>query len=284
MMRPLSGGDFKPRPRVSVTALPATARLASLLAESCTKALARFSAASWRVALDRIEETGFPPDVAYARSLRFESANGSLTMQLMLDRPLVSATVEALMGGSGTEAPFDMGDRPLSKIERGMLDLVNLTLAHEICRALSNHFGREFTHFEEEGAAETPSTVQERASFRFLVNVFGCSGEIRLSMARSELAQQIRATMPDDASAATLAAQQTLQRQVRQSHVELTVTLGAETLAVADIAGLRPGMMIELSSSVKTPVMVWSGGVAAFRGSLSRAGDRLAVTVTTAVT
>ena len=283
-MRPLSGGHFKPQPRVSVTALPATAKLASLLAESCTRALARVSAASWRVALDRVEETSFPPDEAYGRAVRFESANGSLTMQLLMDRALVSATVEALMGGSGTEPPVDMSDRPLSRIERGVLDLVSLTLMREICRGLGSHFGREFTHFEEDDAAASPPMVQERVSFRFLVNVFGYSGEIRLSMARGELAHQINSVMPEDASAGKLIAQQTLQREVRQSHVELTVTLGPETLAVADIAGLRPGMMIELSSSVKTPVTLWSGEVAAFRGSLSRAGDRLAVTITSAVT
>jgi flagellar motor switch protein FliM len=75
-----------------------------------------------------------------------------------------------------------------------------------------------------------------------------------------------------------------LQRQVGKSDVDLTVTLGTEILSVEDIVDLRPGRLIELTSTVSTPVVLWSGGVAAFEGRLARAGDRLAVSITASLT
>ena len=50
-----------------------------------------------------------------------------------------------------------------------------------------------------------------------------------------------------------------------------------------DITTLLPGRMIKLSSTVSTPVTLWSGGIAAFEGSLARSGDRLAVTIAAAI-
>lgn len=283
MARPLSAVHFKSQPRVPVSAMAPAVKLASLMAESCCKGLSQFAVTSWRVALDRIEETGFPPADAYARTVRFESAGGSLTIHLTLDRPAISALIEAMMGGNGSEAPFDMGERPLSKIESGILDVVCGTLAVEMAQALGRQFGRPFSHFESDETL-SPADALEQASFHFLVNVFGHSGEIRLSMARSELAQQIKAAVPEGEGLQDVAARQQMQRQIGRSDVGLTVTLGSETLLVEDITNLRPGKMIELSSTVMTPVTLWSGGVAAFEGRLARNGDRFAVTITSAFT
>ena len=284
LTRPLSADHFQAKPRTPVSSIPSAVRLASLLGESCSKALTHLSAASWRVALDRIEETSFPPSDAYSRAVRFESANGSMTVDITLDRPLISSMIEAVMGGNGAEAPFDMGERPLSTIETGMLGLACDTLAGQMAQSLSTHFGRPFSHFREDEGVPASPLAQERASFRFVVNIFGHSGEIRMSMARSELIHQIKAVMPGDDDAQHMRASQQLQRHVGRSDVEFTVTLGTEMLSVEDIMVLIPGKLISLSSTVSTPVTLWSGGVAAFEGSLARSGNRLAVSITAAVT
>jgi flagellar motor switch protein FliM len=255
-------------------------KLASFLADAFNRALTRFAAASWRVALDRIDETTFLPSDAYARATRFESASGSMTVHITLDRPFISALIEAVMGGNGSEAPFEMGERPLSAIETGALGLACDTLTDQMAQALSIHFGQPFSHFREDAPATSSPFAQELASFRFLVNVFGHSGEIRICMARSELTHQIKAAASEEIDAQDNASSHQLQRQVGKSGVAFTVTLGPETLSVEDITALMPGKLISLSSTVSSPVTLWSGGVAAFEGKLARSGDRLAVSIT----
>ena len=284
MAKPLTATHFKPQQRVPVSAMPAAVKLGMLLSDGCQRALARHAAVSWRVAADRIEESNLVPAEAYAQAVRFESASGSLTMQMSFDQPAVSAVMEALLGGTGTEQPFDMGERPVSRIEAGILRLLCGSLAEEVALALGGQFGRPFSHFPEEDKPSTAGTGQDWASFHLLVNVFGHSGEICLSMPRAELAQQIKAAAPESEGLQDEMSRQQLRRQVSRSAVELQVTLGPETLSVEDIANLRPGRMIALSSTVSAPVTVWSGGVAAFEGKLARAGDRLAVSLTAVAT
>lgn len=284
MKHPLSVSHFKARNRESVSTLPSAVKLSVLLAEACRRSFGQFVATSWRVTPDRIEELGTVPPDSSVRAIRFESASGSLTMDVLLDRPLISALLEAFMGGSGTEASFDLGERPLSAIENGVLDLACQRLASEVAQTMSSHFGRPFSHFRDHEERNHSPAAKERASFRFLVNVFGHSGEVHMTMESSELIHQVRSSDLAGDTAEEDAARKRLQQQVGRSDVELTVTLGPETLSVEDIANLRPGRMITLSSTVSTPVTLWSGGVAAFQGSLARSGDRLAVTIATAIT
>lgn len=284
MVNPLTATHFKPKQRVAVSAMPAAAKLGTLLAEACARALGRHAAVSWRAAADRIEETNLITPDAYANAMRFESASGSLTIQMTFDRPAVSAVMEAMLGGNGTEQPFDIGERPVSKIEGGILALVCGSLAEEVARAMGTQFARPFSHFEEEVKNSPATAGQDCVSFRMLVNVFGHSGEICMNMPGAELAQQIKAADSEGEGLLDEESRQEIRRQVGKSEVELQVTLGPETLFVEDVASLRPGKMITLSSTVSTPVTVWSGGVAAFEGKLARAGDRLAVSLTAAAT
>jgi flagellar motor switch protein FliM len=283
MTRLLSATHFKSPPRAPLSALPAALRLSSLLADSCNRSFTRLSSVSWRVAVDRIEETTAPFSDMFTRRVRLESTIGSLTIQIAMDRSLISAFMEAVTGGSGTEAPFDIGERPLSSIERATLGIACDALASDIGQSLSAHFARPFSYFHEDEPGDPPLTIQEMATFRLLVNVFGYSGELRLSMARNELTHQIEGASSGSEDVHAGVAHQELQRQVGRSDVEFIVTLGPQTLSVEHLTALRPGEMIALSSTVSTPVTLWSGGVAAFRGNLARSGDRLAVIITSAV-
>lgn len=284
MTRPLSVTHFKPQSRVPLSAVPSAVRLSSLLAESCGRSLSRLCAVSWRVALDRIEETSFPPSDAFTRRVRFESSVGSITADLVLDRSAISAIMEAMMGGTGIESPFDMGERPLSSIETATLEAACSSVAGEIAQALSHHFGRPFSHFHEEEPPDPAAAAQERVIFRLVVNVFGYSGELRIGMPRSELRHQIESVDAESEDLQDSEGHQQLQRQVGKSDVEFVVTLGPEILSVERIASLQLGQMVTLSSTVTTPVTLWSGGVAAFEGSLARSGDRLAVRIISVVT
>lgn len=279
----LTAAHFKPQQRTPLSAQPAAVKLAPLLADGSAKALSRLAAVPWRVTAEGTGEANLLREDAYGRAVRFESASGSLTLHLTMDRAAISAVMEALLGGNGAEEPFDLGERPLSRIETEVLQRAVKLMAGEIAIALGSHFARPFSHFEEDGKPSSAALVQEWLVYRFLVNVFGQSGEMRLCVPGSELAQQIKAAAPEGDIREDDASREKLKREVGRSGVELTVTLGPETLSVEEIARLRPGRMIELQWSVSAPVTVWSGGVAAFEGQLARAGDRLAVRLTSLV-
>jgi flagellar motor switch protein FliM len=284
MIRPLSATHFKTQTRLPLSTKPSAMKLSAVMGEACVTSFGRFCTVAWRVSPDGIEETSFPLSDAFFRGIRFESALGSLTVHLAMDRLVISAFMEAIMGGSGSEPPYDIGERPLSSIESEALGVACTALAEDIAGALSNHFGRPFSHFPEEEQGVLPPPAQEKATFRYLVNLFGYGGEIRISMPRQELLRQIEAADSESRDAQDSTAHQQLQRQVGRSDVEFSVTLGTETLYVEDIASLRPGQLLALSSSVTTPVRLWSGGVAAYEGTLARSGERLAVCITAAVT
>lgn len=285
MMRPLSAVHFKQQQRLALSAMPNVTRLAKLLAQSCSKTLSDLAPAPWNVSVDRIEDTSFPPADVYAKAIRLESETGSLTLDLTIGRLAIAGLMEAVMGGGGLEAPFDMGERPLSRIETAALDVIRNRLAGEIARVFESECGRAFSHFVNDDKAGNSPIAVERASFRFLITVLGHSGEIRMSLPREELLQQLKKSDgSDDEDPQHVMARQQLQRQVGRSDLQLMVTLGPEMLSVEDITRLQPGRLIELSSTAATPVTVWSGGVAAFEGRLLRAGDRLAVSITAALT
>ena len=284
MNRPLSAAHFKQQQRVPLAVMPRAVKLATLLAQSFTRTLTQLAPVSWKVSVERIEEASLLPAEAYVRPIRFESGTGSLPAAFAMDRPAIAGLIEALMGGGGVEPPFELGDRPISRIETAALDLFRSRLAEETARTFASEYARPFSHFLDEGTADESPTVVDRAIFRFTLNVFGHSGELRLSMPRRELLEQIKGpeTVSDDSG--TVMARQKLQQQVGRSDVQMTVSLAPEKLLVADVTSLRPGRMIELSSTATSPVTIWSSGVAAFEGRLMRAGDRLAVSITAAIT
>jgi flagellar motor switch protein FliM len=284
MARPLSAAHFKQQQRVPIATMPKAVKLAALLALSFTKTLAQMAPVSWKVSLDRIEEASLLPAEAYVRSIRLESGTGSLPVDLAIDRPAITGLIEALMGGGGVEPPFELGERPISKIETAALDLFRSRFAEEMAAAFASEYARPFSHFLNEAAAGGPPITEERAVFRFILNVFGHSGELRLSMPRRELLEQVKGPETASEDSGSAMARQKLQQQVGRSDVQITVSLAPERLLVADVTSLRPGRMIELSSSATSPVTIWSSNVAAFEGRLMRAGDRLAVSITAAIT
>jgi flagellar motor switch protein FliM len=261
----------------------AARKLAAQMAEACSRALARTGQAPWRVTLDRIDE-GLP--LAAASEItpaRLESELGSLTAYLWMDRQAASALMEAALGGTGTEAAFAMPDRQFSRIEADVMQLAATSMTQELMHALSRELARPFSLFESNGRPEPPEDASQLVSFHFIVNLFSYDGEIRIALTRNELLQQIGARGEAENMAAGAARQQ-LQLEIGRSELILTVSLGQETLSVEDISNLAPGRLLELASTASMPVTVWSSGVAAYQGTLARAGDRLAVCLTTALT
>lgn len=283
MARPLDRTDFKTPGRGFLSESPAIIKLARQFETSCRKALEAMRGVPWQGTLDAMEDNAQLPADDAGRHIRFESAFGSLTAHLFLDRAAISAVIEAAMGGTGAEDAFNMNERPLSRIESRLIARFEVEFARRIAAALTGHLSEDVRVFDGETPPELSASSGALFQLRYLINVFSYSGEIRLSFARSELEQQIRSLEAKLAEDANAVLQKQLQSEVSKSDVVLTVTLGTEILSLEDISGLRPGRLIELSSTVSSPVTLWSGSVAAFHGRLARNGDRLAVAISAAI-
>lgn len=279
MAKPLDASHFKAPARPVLAANPAITKLAGRLAEGCRAGFARIRPAPWRVTFERITEGEAVTLDGEGGILRFESELGSLTSRLTLDRQSISALLEAAMGGTGAEAAFSLSERPLSKLELAILRLAETSLARELATALSDQFDRPFSLFEGREEPDLPAAASDLAQMQFTVNVFSYSGDIRLCFQRSELERQVGAGSAGLADAADGTQRERLQQEVGKSEVTLTISLGPEVLPLETIAGLSVGKLVELSSRVTAPVIVWSGGVAAYEAVLARSGERLAITI-----
>lgn len=278
--RPLSAGDIKPQPRLSTSTMPPVRRFAAKLAEATGIALSGLSGALWSVALDHIGEAASIPSEEAGSWFRLETRNGSMTLHLAFDRIAMSAFCEAAMGGTGTEAPFEFGDRPLSGIEKGLLRLALQLLESRTTAVFADHLATPVSQFAGLVELDDSGKNAERIVFHFLANVFGYSGELRLAASSSEIAAQFGFAI-EDASAADAVDEQRagLQRRIARTGITFNVLLGAETVLVEDLANLAPGSLLRLSSTTQAPVFVWSEGNPVFKASLARSGDRLAVRI-----
>jgi len=239
--------------------------------------------APWRVTLDGILVDVTMPSEPERGLLRFESQRGSLTALMLIDRDAISALLEAAMGGTGAEPAFEMHERPLSNIERRIMNLAQATIAEQLALALSETLGRTFSLFDGREAPEMARGLQF-AQFRYIVNIFTHSGEISLIFLQNELEEQIAQDNLDQGREVAVQERIRLQEEVGRSEIKFAITLGQETLTVDDIAGMRPGTLINLTATASSPVIVWSGDVAAYEATLGRNGDKLAITIASAIT
>lgn len=284
MVTPLGISHFRAPPRPPLSSLPGVAKLLSCMAEAMAKGLSGIRSAPWRITPEGLTQDEALSDDGDARVLRLESELGSVTLLLSLDRQTVSALLDTAMGGTGAEAAFEMNTRPLSRIESALVELARTTIGQHLAAALSEFTGRPFSLLE---GGEVPELDKgsSLAQLCYVSNLYTYSGEIRLVVSRVELEKQLLANLASPAAEADIVSvgRQSLQDEVAKAEVTLTVTLQPEILSVDVLAGMQPGRMIELSATARTPVAIWSGGVAAFHGNLGRSNDRYAVTILTSV-
>jgi flagellar motor switch protein FliM len=277
--RPLSPADIRPLPRTSPASIPAVARLGQKLADAFGMALSRFDDAPWRITLDRIGDGPWTATDGAAIWFRVETRNGSLTLHLALDRGTVSSCCEGALGGSGFEVPYEFPGRPYSGIETRLIGLVLKHLEAQVTATLAEELATPVSLFEGEIDSVHTADEGEWIVFHFLTNVFGYSGELSLAANPGELAAQFDAGGSEASSGLSDGPRSLLHRSLAKTDIAFSITLGDETLLVDDLAALAPGRLVPLASGIKTPVLVCSDGTPVFKGSLSRAGEKLAVRV-----
>jgi flagellar motor switch protein FliM len=278
--RPLAISDFKPQPGVMVADMPAVIRLAGKLAESATLVLSELDGTPIRATLDRIEDTSAAIMEETGAWFRVESRHGSMTVHLAFDRTAVSALCETAMGGAGTEAPYDLPDRPLSRIEKGLLRRALSKLETGVTATLAELLATPVRQFD--GSVETTALEPQggHVIFHFLVNAFSYSGELRLTASKAEIQVQLGEAAGGLEDALARDSQRfELQRRIGSAVISFSVALGPEIALVEDIASLAPGRLLRLSATAASPVIVSSAGNPVFAASLAHSGERLAVRI-----
>ncbi len=277
-MRPLAIGDLKLQPRLLLSACPSVAKLAARLSENFAATLPKLGGNSWRISVDGIEDRAAPDIVDFGNWFRTESRAGSMTMFMAFDRPAFSALCEAAFGGSGAETPYELPDRPLSGIEKDVLTLALTRLQQGVAVVLSNVLATPVSWFEASSESIESHDRDNAVAFRFLANLYGYCGEIRLVASGRELKSQLDSAGLSGATVLRLEEQSgDLQRQVFRTNVHLTAGLDTETLSVGEIAALAPGQLVKLRSTMSRPIIVKAEGLPFFSAALTRSGDRLAI-------
>lgn len=278
-VRPLTVADIKPQPRISVSSLPLVLRFSSKLAESIGLALAAVGAGPWRVTLERIDEGLFAGGTEAGSWFRVESRIGSMTLNAALDRAAISALCEAASGGTGTEPPYEMPDRPISRIEQGIVGLAIKAMIARTSATMADVLDIQVSQFEGvvDGFGDKP---EDAIAFRYLLNIFGYSGGLTLTAIAPEIAAQFALEDPPSSKPVEQGeADFGMQRRIARAEIEFMVTLGPETLSVEEMGALAPGQLLRLSSSVASPVIVASEGKPVFTAVLARSGASMAVRI-----
>lgn len=277
--RPLTASLLRAAMDVSPSSTPSIGKSFDRLAQALAASLAGLSDVPVRVSVDNIEAAVEPAGIADGVATFLKSAKGNLAVIVNCDRTFVFALCELSFGGTGTEPAYDPQDRPQSKIEAQLRQFALNEFASRLPGELGDIFNTEFT------AAEAPSdeeTQTDRAYIagKFLVNAFGYSGEVTLSLDRRQLmalADGLRIRGAARGGAGQNPPEPRISERVNQTDLILEVRLAPEKIAFGEIGALRPGQLIELSSTAATPVIVNCADVTLFSATLARSNDRIAI-------
>lgn len=277
--RPLSAQHLRMKEQLPLAAAPAIGRLATRLPETVAGLFGDQGAAALRVTVERVQDETLALPEEGRRWLALECPAGPLRMLLVLDRVAVFALCEAAMGGSGTEPPFADGERPLSRIEKGLRDGWLSRCGAALAGLLTAILGQPVTSAGgPPDDAGTGGGGFDATVLRLLVNLFGYSGELVIAFDRPQLRALLAAAdaaQPDATPSSSQ--QQVLQQRLAGAQARIEVALPPETMCVEDIASLRPGALLKLQARLSGPVIVSSAGQRMFTGLLEPSADRLAV-------
>lgn len=282
--RPLTARDLGTEPRVSISALPQVAKFATRLSDCCCTALSGFGSASWKLSVDRIEDATEANGLVDGTLVTIAATDKQMTALAWLDMAAVSSIIDVAMGGSGMEEPYEFGDRPLSAIEREILDMTRSRLADAVVSAFSEELGSKHRLEKCESGIEAIGKGEPLLVFRFVANVFGYSGELRIITPAEPLTASLALLAESSGAAKQADAFRTgIKREVGRAAAEVSVALQPSWLTVEEIATLYPGKVLKLDTSVKADVSVSSDNVVLFKGALARSGDHLAVRIISAI-
>jgi len=181
------------------------------------------------------------------------------------DQGFVSAAIEMLLGGDGSE-PSPAADRPLTRVELRLADIV----FEQFASALQMAFGP---------VAPTPFVIGasgSQVSFdvlgrktvpiiaaRFSLSALGVGGDITLLMSQSVLSPMrnvLSRAAPEESIMPDPAWSQKIQSEVTRANVELVAVLDEQETLLAEVARFAVGHMLPLRATPDSLVSVECNG------------------------
>jgi flagellar motor switch protein FliM len=258
----------------SLSTLPEVIRFGGKLADAISRQLSEWGASA-RVTVEDIKEV---TSAAVREDETWWSAaveGVCLRVSMLFDRQSTFAMCEMAFGGTGTEPPYTVQDRPLSAIEAELRSLVLARLSTDIAKGLSLLFGTTATLTRSPEGAEAEADDTAYLSFRFLITVLGYSGEFTLRIAD----QQVRDLLAAAAKPASVSVEgsEAFKRRVGEATAKIIVSFPPETRTVRDVMALRTGALLRLAASMTSTVNVSCEGADIFLAHIIPSKDHMTI-------
>jgi len=282
--KPLTADLLRSSREIRIDSLPAVRELFEGMCEPLMACLQKFTGKSARFSLEEIAEDEHRNDKPPGYAAIFSSERGPISVDIEADRCLARELCDLALGGSGSDAPSDGDDRPLSKIENAILGRYFELLLPEIAEKLSKI---ALIAFETQSTENGPSALVPRlgsaiVAGRFLISAFGYSGELRLNFDKATLLSSLGLPTgsikprPTDLTEDEAAA---LRSAIAMTSVALRATLAGESVNVATVMALKPGDVLPLKASAFDVVTISAEGIRIATATMARARDCLALTI-----
>ena len=219
---------------------------------------------------------------AYLAILSLDPLPGAGILHLPL--PVAMATVDRLLGGSGSGI---YPNRPLTDIESGLVRGITQRVLRELSYAFESLVAIDAQLVMQESNpqfAQIAAPTEMVVVAKFDMRIGGQAGQATLCLPYSSLQGVLenfigKSQFGGHGQAERAAARGKVADRLQQATVDVTVAFNEITLSSGDIVGLRPGDVVPLHHPVNAPLTVAAAGVPCHAAVAGRKGKRLAALV-----
>lgn len=213
-----------------------------------------------------------------------EAPKWNARMILCAEYEFAFTVVEMLLGGDGSE-PGQMPDRPLTRTELGLVQLVFEQFANALEHAFEPVAPSNFTVGSP--AARVGIDVLGRLTVpivaaKFHLFALGLGGAVTLLMSQSVLSpmrNELSRTASPESVRPDPAWSQKIQTEVSRANVELVAVLDEQELSLADVARFAVGQVLRLGATPDAVIRVECNGEALINCEIGKANGAYAMRV-----
>jgi flagellar motor switch protein FliM len=217
--------------------------------------------------------------LTYIIPFTFSTMPGAVIVEC--DVGLVFPMIEVLLGGTGTS---ESAPRELSEIEEEIMQDVTALIARQaelawhmpnMALVMNNRIKSSLLH-QYCPANEKVTLVQ------FQIEIAGRNGSFQLVFPTSflnALLKQIKLEQPQHKGGLRYFPVRSIRERVLDCDVQMAAGFPRMKVAVRDLVALRPGCLLKLRTSVRTPGMLTVGGLDIFEATPVRNGSKKAAQV-----
>ncbi len=204
---------------------------------------------------------------------------------ITIDSALIYSVVDALLGGGRDTAPIRVEGRPYTTIERNLVErmiqvvLSDLTSAFSPLTPVTFSFDRLETN-PRFAAIARQNNAAITARMRVDMDDRGGYLELLIPYATLEPIRELLLQMfYGEKFGRDSIWEGHLANELWQMQVEIDAVLDEQYLPFREVANLRVGDTLPLQAGTKSPIILSCGGIDMAKGSMGRAGDKVAVRI-----